>query len=322
MGRSRASAITGGAQVVAADASRAEQQHPRRWGHGTFYLAVAPFFAIFVLFSVFPVAFSFYLGFNQWDGFSEPTFVGLDNYVRALNDPVFQKAIWNTLFLWFWSTLLTVGLALALAVLINEYAVFGRNYFRMVFLMPLLVAPAIAAIILRIFFTSNGGLVNLFTGAVTGTPSYFDWLGSEFWIKPLVVLLVIWRWTGWHMIIFLAGLQSIPRDIYEAARMDGVGRWAIFSRITVPLLLPALAFSVITATLGGLQMFDEPYVLTQGLGGTDNASTTIGMYLYATAFTQFNFGLGAAVSWYIFAAVVAMTVLYQAVTRRLAGTAA
>jgi cellobiose transport system permease protein len=322
MRRSRAAAITGGAHVMAADAPTAKQRPAGRRRYGTFYLTVAPFFAVFVLFSVFPVAFSLYLGFNQWDGFSEPVFVWLDNYIRALHDPVFQKAIWNTLFLWFWSTLLTVGLALALAVLINDYVIFGKTYLRMVFLMPLLVAPAIAAIILRIFFTSNGGLVNLFAGAVTGTPSYFDWLGSEAWIKPLVVLLVIWRWTGWHMIIFLAGLQSIPRDIYEAARIDGVGRWAIFSRITVPLLMPALAFSIITATLGGLQMFDEPYVLTQGLGGTNNASTTIGMYLYATAFTQFNFGLGAAVSWYIFAVVVALTVLYRAATHRLAEAAA
>lgn len=281
-----------------------------------FYVAIAPFFVIFLVFSIFPVAFSFYLGFNRWDGFSDPEFVGFSNYLQALRDPVFQKAIWNTLYLWFWSTLTTVSLALGLAVLVNEYVLVGKTYFRMVFLLPLLVAPAIAAIILRVFFTSNGGLVNLLTGAVTGTPSYFDWLGSEAWIKPLVVLLVVWRWTGWHMIIFLAGLQSIPRDIYEAARMDGVGRWAIFSRITVPLLLPSLAFSIITATLGGLQMFDEPFVLTQGTGGTNNAATTLGMYLYATAFTQFNFGLGSAVSWYIFAAVVVFTVAYQAFIRR------
>nr|WP_255714119.1 sugar ABC transporter permease [Pelagibacterium xiamenense] len=260
--------------------------------------------------------FSAYLGFNQWDGFGDLRFVGLENYIRALNDPIFRKALSNTIFLWFWSTALTVGLALALAVIVDSYVVFGRNYFRMVFLLPLLVAPSIAAIILRMFFTSNGGLVNMLTGAVTGTPTYFDWLGSEFWIKPLVVLLVIWRWTGWHMIIFLAGLQSIPRDLYEAARMDGVGRWAIFSRITVPLLLPALAFSIITATLGGVQMFDEPYVLTQGTGGTNNSATTLGMYLYATAFSQFNFGLGAAVSWYIFAGVVTLTLIYRAILNR------
>ncbi|KKB11982.1 sugar ABC transporter permease [Devosia geojensis] len=291
--------------------------------NGAFYASIAPFFLIFLVFSVFPVAFSFYLGFNRWDGFSDPQFVGFANYAQALRDPIFQKAIGNTVYLWFWSTLITVGLALGLAVLVNEYVVSGKTYFRMVFLLPLLVAPAIAAIILRVFFTSNGGLVNLLSGAVTGTPSYFDWLGSEAWIKPLVVLLVVWRWTGWHMIIFLAGLQAIPRDIYEAARMDGVGRWPIFSRITVPLLLPSLAFSIITATLGGLQMFDEPYVLTQGTGGTNNAATTLGMYLYATAFTQFNFGLGSAVSWYIFAAVVVFTVVYQVIVRRSqAGAAA
>ncbi|ODT82331.1 MAG: sugar ABC transporter permease [Pelagibacterium sp. SCN 64-44] len=282
-----------------------------------FYLAMAPFAVIFMVFSVFPVLFSFYLGFNQWDGFSEPRFVGFDNYLRALNDPIFQKALWNTLYLWFWSTIVTVTLALGLAVLVNEYVAFGKNWFRMVFLLPLLVAPAIAAIILRVFFTSSGGLVNLFVGSVTGTPSYFDWLGSQDWIKPLVALLVVWRWTGWYMIIFMAGLQSIPRDIYEAARMDGVGRWAIFSRITVPLLMPSIAFAIITATLGGLQMFDEPYVLTQGQGGTNNSTTTIGMYLYATAFTQFNFGLGSAVSWYIFAAVVVLTMSYRFLNKRM-----
>jgi len=286
-----------------------------------FYLVVAPFLLIFLVFSVFPVLFSFYLGFNQWDGFSDPKWVGFENYFRAIRDPVFQKAVGNTVYLWFWSSVVTITLALGLAVLINEHVAFGKSYFRMVFLLPLLVAPAIAAIVLRLFFSANGGLVNLLVGAASGTPSYFDWLGSEFWIKPLVALLVVWRWTGWYIIIFMAALQSIPRDIYEAARMDGVSRWGIFSRITVPLLLPAIAFAAITATLGGLQMFDEPYVLTQGLGGTNNAATTLGMYLFATAFTQLNFGVGSAVSWYIFAAVVIMTLLYRSGQRRMQGAA-
>ena len=284
---------------------------------GAFYATIAPFFTIFIAFSIFPVVFSFYLGLSDWDGFSDPKFVGLANYVRALGDPVFQKAVWNTIYLWFWSTLLTVGLALVLAVFVNDHVIGGKTYFRLVFLLPLLVAPAIAAIILRVFFTSNGGVVNMLVGAATGEPNYFNWLASEFWIKPIVILLVVWRWTGWHMVIFLAGLQSIPSDIYEAAKLEGVGRWAIFSRITLPLLAPSLAFSVVMATLGGLQMFDEPFVLTQGQGGTDNSTTTLGMYLYATAFTQFDFGLGAAVSWYIFAAVVGFTLLSRVVNRRL-----
>jgi cellobiose transport system permease protein len=285
--------------------------------NGAFYASISPFFVVFLVFSIFPVAFSFYLGMSRWDGFSDPQFVGVENYVRALADPVFQKAIWNTIYLWFWSTLLTVGLALVLAVLVNDYVIGGKTYFRLVFLLPLLVAPAIAAIILRVLFTSNGGVVNMLVGAAQGEPSYFNWLASEFWIKPLVVLLVIWRWTGWHMVIFLAGLQSIPRDIYEAARLEGVSRWAIFSRITLPLLMPSIAFSIVMATLGGLQMFDEPFVLTQGQGGTNDSTTTLGMYLYATAFQQFDFGLGAAVSWYIFAAVVGFTMLSRVINRRL-----
>jgi cellobiose transport system permease protein len=285
--------------------------------NGAFYASISPFFVVFLVFSIFPVVFSFYLGMSRWDGFSDPQFVGVENYVRALGDPVFQKAIWNTIYLWFWSTLLTVGLALVLAVLVSDYVIGGKNYFRLVFLLPLLVAPAIAAIILRVLFTSNGGVVNMLVGAAQGEPSYFNWLASEFWIKPLVILLVIWRWTGWHMVIVLAGLQSIPRDIYEAARLEGVSRWAIFSRITLPLLMPSIAFSIVMATLGGLQMFDEPFVLTQGQGGTNDSTTTLGMYLYATAFQQFDFGLGAAVSWYIFAAVVGFTLLSRVINRRL-----
>lgn len=105
--------------------------------------------------------------------------MGFDNYATALADPVFRKAVWNTIHVWFWSTLITCGLALVLAVLINEYAVFGRTYFRMVFLLPLLVAPAIAAIILRVLFSANGGLVNLMIGEITGTPTFFSWFDSE-----------------------------------------------------------------------------------------------------------------------------------------------
>ncbi|WP_319518649.1 sugar ABC transporter permease [uncultured Martelella sp.] len=302
--------------------SRAKRRNrgERMRGTGALWLTVSPFLIIFLAFSFFPVVFSAWLGFNRWDGFSPPQFVGFDNYLTALGDPVFRKAVWNTVYIWLVSTVITAGLALTLAVVINEYAVFGRTYFRLVFLLPLLVAPAIAAVILRVFFTANGGLVNMLIGEVTGTPTYFSWFDSTVWIKPLVVLLVVWRWTGWHMIIFLAGLQAISRDIYEAARMEGVSRWSIFSRITMPLLAPSIAFSVITATIGGLQMFDEPYVLTQGTGGTDDAASTLGMYLYATAFTQFDFGLGAAVSWYIFIAVVAMTLLYRRISANLGAT--
>lgn len=282
-----------------------------------FFVAIAPFFAIFATFAIFPVLFSFYLGFQRWDGFSSPEFVGFENYARAAADPVFRRAAWNTVYIWFWSTVLTIGLALVLAVLVNEYVLVARNYFRIVFLLPLLVAPAIAAIILRIFFGSNGGIASVLASTLFGMPQHFNWTGSEDWVKPLVVILILWRWTGWHLVIFLAGLQSIPRDIYEAARMDGVGRWGIFSRITLPLLIPSVAFSIITATLGGLQLFDEPYVLTQGTGGTNNSATTLGMYLYNTAFAEFNFGVGSAISWYIFAAVVVLTIIIRFAQRKL-----
>jgi ABC-type sugar transport system permease subunit len=281
-----------------------------------FYLTQAPFFLVLFTFSVFPVAFSFYLGFQRWDGFSQPSFIGFSNYERVLADPVFVRAAWNTAYLWFWSTLLTVGLALALAVLIDAYVVAARGYLRMVFLLPLLVAPAVAAVILQLFFGANGGLASVIANALFGAPLYFNWTASEVWIKPLVVMLIVWRWTGWHLVILLAGLQAIPRDIYEAARMDGVGRWKTFQHITLPLLAPALAFSLMTSAVGGLQLFDEPFVLTQGAGGTNNSATTLGMYLYRTAFAEFNFGTGAAISWYIFLAVVVISLAIRTLQQR------
>lgn len=282
----------------------------------TLLATLAPYFLLFIIFGLLPILYSLYLGFHRWDGLSVIQNVGFQNYTRVWTDPSFVKAVGNTLIIWSGSTVLTVSGAFLLAYLVNEYVVVWRTYFRMVFLLPLLVAPSVTAIIMRVLFSSDSGLINTVWGNMIGHPVYFDWFSSTVWIKPMIILMIVWRWIGWHFVIFLAGLQSVPADLYEAARVDGASGWQVLTRITIPLMLPTIAFSVITATIGGIQVFDEPFVLTNGNGGTDNAGLTLGMYLYNAAFKNFQFGLGSAVSYYVFILVAGFTVIYNALIKR------
>lgn len=269
-----------------------------------FYICVLPFFFVFLLFSAFPIVASFFLGFTRWRGYGTPEFVGLRNYIRLFNDPTFIKSLTNTLYMWFFSTLFTLALAMILAFLVNHYIVRGRSFFRVVFLFPLLVAPALTSIIISVLFSANAGLVNAVISLFVEGTFTFHWLGSAFWTKPLIILIIVWRWTGWHFIVMLAGLQTIPSDLYDAAKIDGANGRQIFQRITLPLMAPIILVSAIIATVGSIQLFDEPYVLTQGSGGVLNSGLSMGMYLYQTAFENFQFGLAAAQSYILFAIIV------------------
>jgi ABC-type sugar transport system permease subunit len=198
---------------------------------------------------------------------------------------------------------------------VNYYVSQLNTVFRVVFLFPLLVAPALTAIIVNVLFSTNAGLINALLGLVAGHKVDYNWFATGVWLKPLIILMVVWRWTGWHFTLFLAGLQSIPFEIYEAARVDGATGRHILRSITFPLMLPVILVSTVTATIGGLQLFDEAYVLTGGTGGTLQQGTTLGLYQYQTAFQNFNFGLASAVSWVIFALVVFFAIVNFRVVR-------
>ena len=283
--------------------------------HRTFYLMVSPFFVLFALFGLIPIVAAFWIGFTDWDGLNPARFVGLDNYVAIVTDPTFGKAVFNTVYIWVGSTLLTVGAAFVLAYLINEYVVFGRSFLRMVFLLPLLAAPAVIAIIMSVLFSTNAGLVNAFLSAVTGDRVTYEWLASTGWIKPIIIVMIAWRFLGFHMLLFVAGLQSIPRELYDAARVDGAGGWQVFARVTFPLMLPIIFFSATSSTVGAFQLFDEPYVLTNGTGGTDQAAEVLGTMLYRTAFTDFRFGMASALSWVMFALIAIFTIVNSRLLR-------
>lgn len=261
------------------------------------YLAITPFYVLFAVFGLFPILFSVYLSFTEWDGMGQITFVGLAQYQYLLTDTRFWNAVANTFIIFIISTVPMLFFALVLAFLLHQNIRFKSAY-RLAFFLPNVTSMVAMAIVFGSVFSDSFGLVN---SALTALNlENIAWLSSDWGIKITIAVMVIWRWTGYNAIIYLAGLQSIPTDLYEAARVDGANNWHIFSKITVPLLRPVILFTVITSTIGGLSLFTEPQVLLGNSGGTDEAGMTIVLYQYNQAFTQFDFGYGSAIAWALF----------------------
>ena len=306
--------MTAAAATTTARTARAAK--PSRFRqHRNFYLMVSPFFVLFGIFGLLPIVAAVWIGLTDWDGLNAARFVGLANYAAILTDPLFAKAVGNTVFIWVGSTIVTCGLAFVLAYLINEYVLVGGGMLRMLFLLPMLAAPAVIAIIMSVLFSTNAGLMNAALSVLTGDRVTFDWLASTGWIKPIVIVMITWRFLGFHLLLFVAGLQSVPRELYDAARVDGANGRQVFWRVTVPLMLPIIFFSATSSTVGAFQLFDEPFVLTNGSGGTDQAAEVMGTMLYRTAFTEFEFGTASALSWIMFALIAVFTIVNSRLLR-------
>jgi len=261
------------------------------------YLAISPFYLLFLVFGLVPIVFSLYISFHDWDGVGPMKYVGLQQYTYLLNDPRFWNAVENTFIIWFMSTVPMVFFALLLAFLLHQSIRF-KGFYRVAYFLPNVTSMVAMAIVFGSVFSDSFGLVN---SALTALHlDAIPWLSSDWGIKTTISVMVIWRFTGYNAIIFLAGLQAISPDLYDAARVDGAGLWRTFSRITVPLLRPVILFVVITSTIGGLGLFTEPQVLLTESGGPNEAGMTIVLYQYNQAFTQFDFGYGSAIGWALF----------------------
>ncbi|GAA2100766.1 sugar ABC transporter permease [Microlunatus panaciterrae] len=261
------------------------------------YLAVSPFYILFLIFGLFPILFSIFLSFQDWDGMGEMKFVGLAQYQYLLSDPRFWNAVGNTFIIWFLSTIPMLFFALVIAFLLHQN-IRLKGFYRVAFFLPNVTSMVAMAIVFGSVFSDSFGLVN---SALTALKiENIPWLSTSLGIKVTIAVMVIWRFTGYNAIIYLAGLQAIPTELYDAAKVDGASTWRIFSSITVPLLRPVILFTVITSTIGGLSLFTEPQVLLGNGGGTDEAGMTIVLYQYNQAFTQFDFGYGSAIAWALF----------------------
>jgi len=294
------STTTGPGSELAADpAPRDSRAKRRRKLRETLplYAAISPFYLLFAIFGLFPILFSIVLSFTDWDGMGEMSFVGFAQYQFLLTDGRFWNAVGNTFIIWFLSTIPMLFLAMVIAFLLHQNIRF-TPFYRVAFFLPNVTSMVAMAIVFGSVFSDTFGLVN---SALTALGlDAVPWLSSSWGIKVTIAVMVIWRFTGYNAIIYLAGLQSIPTDLYDAAKVDGASLVQVFFRITVPLMRPIILFTVITSTIGGLSLFTEPQVLLGNSGGAGEAGMTIVLYQYNQAFTQFDFGYGSAIAWALF----------------------
>ena len=273
----------------------------------TGYLFVAPALAFLLLFGAFPIVFAFGISLHNWNmvtPVNEMRFAGVDNYSHLiLDDSLFHKSLGNTFVFTAANVLIGLGLALSVALLVNT-RVKGRTFWRVVYFLPYVTSSVAVAIVWENLYHPFGLLNRLLN--LGGIPNQ-RFLASVDQALPSIIGVSIWHGMGYLVIIFVAGLQNIPLEYYEAAKVDGAGDWARFRHITMPLLKPTLFFVAVVSTIGSLQIFDLPFLLTEG--GPIDATETVVLYLYDTAFTFARMGRASAMSFILFVIILILTII-------------
>ena len=285
------------------------------------YLYVAPFFLLFAVFGLYPLVYTAWVSLHDWPLASdEHPFTGLDNYQRLLTDQVFWNSLYNTAGIFLLSTIPQLLVALFLANLLNR-RLRGRTLFRLSIILPMATSVAAVSIVFSQLYSRDFGIINWLLGGVGVGP--IEWQASKWSSWTAVATMVNWRWTGYNALIYLAAMQSIPKDLYEAAALDGASPWKQFTRVTVPLLRPTILFTVIISTIGGFQLFTEPLLFNSGSsnyqGGSLRQSQTVAMYVWENAFTKFDFGYASAIAWVLFLIILVFAALNYLAVRRLGG---
>ncbi len=256
------------------------------------YAMLLPTIVIFAVFMIYPILYSFYLSFTEFTG-GTYEFVGLRNYIELFNDPVFYKALFNTFFYLIIQVPIMISLALLLAVLVEQKFIRGKGFFRMATFLPTITSLVAYSLVFKVLFNTNYGLINYIVEFFGGEK--IQWIYSAWPARASIIISITWRWVGYNMIILLAGIQAIPTEMYESASLDGASFWQQLFYITIPAIKPIILFTTITSTIGTLQLFDEPYILTQG--GPNYATITLGEYLYDNGFTYLKFGFASALGY-------------------------
>ena len=273
------------------------------------YIFISPFLLLFAVFGVFPLLFSLYLAFQSWEptsGLQAMEYVGLANFAFALEDEWFWKSLKNTGWLALASGAPQHLVAIPLAAFIHSSFKHLRDGVIGAYFLPYITSTVAIAIMFSSLFSTDFGLVNVGLHALFGGEK-IDWLGQPAYIKPAIALIIFWRYLGFNVVLYLAAMQTIPKEHYEAATMDGAGRLQQFWFITLPSLKPMIYFGVTLSVIGGLQIFEEPFILTGGRGGPDQAGMTSAVYLYRMAFDFNDMGGASAMSWLLFVVVALLT---------------
>ncbi|MEU9385131.1 sugar ABC transporter permease [Streptomyces sp. NPDC048279] len=276
--------------------------------HG--WLFSAPFLVLFGVFMLFPIVATLLMSFTDFGARSvthpgDARFVGIDNYTKLFQDDTFLTALFNTAYFVVVGVPLTIVLGLLVAILLNNGIDRARTFFRVGFYAPVVTTIVAVAVVWRFVLDPSDGLIaGLCSTLGVHTP---DLLGSRTWAMPALIAMAVWRNMGTVMVLFIAGLQAIPAEVREAARLDGAGVWQELRRITVPLLRPTLLYATVITTIGYLNVFEEPFVMTQG--GPDNATLTVSLDMYQQGFNFFHMGYASAMAYVLFVVIMGITVL-------------
>jgi cellobiose transport system permease protein len=286
------------------------------------YLYITPFFIVFLGFGLFPLIYTFYVSLNHWElGASTHQWVGFHNYATLLADSYFWNALRNTGSIWVLSTVPQLLAALGLAHVLNRRLRF-RTLFRVGMVAPIVTSVVAVSIIFAQLFGRDFGLVNWVLHFAGIGP--IDWQVGRWTSHPAISMMIIWRWTGYNALLYLAALQAVPRELYEAAAIDGASSGQQFRKITIPMLRPTIIFTVIISTIYGMQIFAEPLLFDNNpgalTGGASREFQTVTMYLYENGWRNLQFGYAAAVAWLLFIVIVLFVILNYALTRRIRST--
>ena len=275
------------------------------------YAYIAPFYILFVIFGLFPIIAGFVLSFFRWDGLGSMQFLGLGNYRNLFHDILFWKALSNTLFIGIIAHIPILLGGLILAYILNSKLVKGQNIFKTIYFMPMVTSSVAITIIFQNLFGNNYGFINYLLSLLGKDP--INWLGGDgSHIKVAVIVMFAWKWIGWNMVIYLAGMQGISNDIYEAAQIDGASHTRVIFNIVIPLLKPIILFTLIQSTIGMFNLFTEPFVLTGSNwgGGTNNGGLTLMMYLLNKAPQGGNaYGYASSIAYVITFMIVCISII-------------
>jgi multiple sugar transport system permease protein len=272
------------------------------WRAAQPYLFISPFFILFAVFGLFPLGFSIWLSLHSWDpaaGLAAMNWVALDNYRYALvDDDWFHKSLWTTLWIAVVAGLPQHLVALPLAWWLHTTMGRWRNLVLGLYFLPFITSTVALSLVFTSLFSKDFGIVNTVLDALFGWGG-IDWRRPEY-TKWMIAFVVFWRYLGWNTVLYLSALQTVPKDLLEAAELDGANVWARFRHVVLPLLKPMAYFAVTLTLIGNLQLFEEPFILTGGTGGIDQGGRTTAMHLYRVAFTEGDFGTASAIAWLLF----------------------
>ncbi len=287
------------------------------------YLLISPFFILFAVFGLFPLFYNAVVSLRNYrlDDPTLPYWAGLDNYKKLWEDEYFWNALVNTFGIWVLSTIPQLLLALVIAGVLNR-KIRGRTAFRMGILLPYITPLAASTLVFAtVFSNQEEGIANYLLSFAQ--VEKINWRADRWSSWTAIATMVNWRWIGYNALIYLAAMQSISKDLYEAATLDGAGHWKQFTKITVPLIRPAVIFTVVLSTIGGMQLFSEPLLfdtnVTNATGGSDRQFQTLAVYVYELGWKNLNLGYAAAVSWVVFLIIVVMSAFNALLTHWIGG---